>query len=88
MLLFVAKGGRALLATALEFLQESQPEMQTQRGRTPEVAASSRLALLHNPIDPSAPGSALSQVLLAAVSLPTRRSKLPGKFLSARQMRL
>jgi hypothetical protein len=65
--------------TALEFLQESQPEAQTQRGRTPEVAASSRIALLHNPADPSAPGSALAQVLFAAVSLPTRRAKIPGQ---------
>ena len=79
------QGGRALLATALKFLRESQPEAQTQRGRTPEVTASSRIALLHNPADKSVPSSTLTQVLLAAVSLPTRRSKIPGEFLPACQ---
>ena len=44
--------GQELLATAMEFLAESQPDVQRERGRLPEVAASSRLVLLHNPADP------------------------------------
>ncbi len=36
----------------MDFLTESQPDVQRERGRLPEVAASSRLALLHNPADP------------------------------------
>ena len=46
------QGGRELLKTAMEFLWESQPDVQREQGRVPEVAASSRLVLLHNPADP------------------------------------
>ena len=58
-----AQDGQELLATSMDFLQESQPEAQRERGRLPEVAASSRLALLHNPADPGAQTQPSTQTL-------------------------
>lgn len=47
---------------ALQFLHESQPNVQHEVGRTPELAASSRLMLLHNPTQPGAPPSRSAHV--------------------------
>ena len=51
----------------MEFLAESQPDVQRERGRLPEVAASSRLMLLHNPADPGMHGYSADHSILCCM---------------------
>lgn len=66
--------GRGLVQEALRFLQLEPPP-----GAPEAEPSSSRLALLQNPAEPEAPPSALQQLALAALALPTRRPKIAGE---------
>lgn len=62
-----AQGGLALATEAMKFINGKGGD-----------ALPSRLAVVHNPIDDSAPLSPLQLIMAAAAALPARRHKLPG----------
>lgn len=66
--------GRALVREALRFL-----ELEPETGALDPTPSGSRVALLQNPVDPGARPSALQQLVLATLALPTRRPKIAGE---------